>query len=229
MGGGVIPLPQLTSRWGSSCIFFHVWGIAARMWMDNQGYLKDSLRRRLFLRLNWTRIVFHGCYHGYVLHHLQWIIGLAPSRSLLHVRVHMIGSLRLTNSMLPSAFLLSSIKRHKSFSNFLSIVGFFLFLLLLSLFKIDSDFDLSCNSFHMIYFIFSCIAILILLFFLEHFIFLRDRYTRYVQRRCKQDMYRKWEECCYLLVEEVSSILLSLLCRFLLFGNWCFMFLFPFL
>jgi hypothetical protein len=61
--------------------------------------------------------------------------------------------------------LLSSTKRHKSFSNFLSIVGFFLFLLLLSLFKIDSDFDLSCNSFHMIYFIFSCIAILILLFF----------------------------------------------------------------
>jgi hypothetical protein len=86
----------------------------------------------------------------------------------------------LTESMLPSAsllssaiynwlppsnrvhasVLLSSAKRHKSFSNFLLIVDFFLSLLLLSLFMIDSDFGLSCNSFHMIclmYFILSCV------------------------------------------------------------------------
>jgi hypothetical protein len=73
-------------------------------------------------------------------------------------------------------------KCHKSFSNFLLIVDFFLSLLLLGFFKIDSDFVLSCscylcNNFHMnclMYFILSCVlsclvvimtTILILLFF----------------------------------------------------------------
>jgi hypothetical protein len=62
--------------------------------------------------------------------------------------------------MLPSASLFPSAKYYKSFSNFLLIADFFLSLLLLSLFRIDSDFGLSCNSFHMIclmYFILSCV------------------------------------------------------------------------
>jgi cell division protein FtsW (lipid II flippase) len=111
---------------------------------------------------------------------------------------YIIGSLRLTESTLPSASLLSSAKRHKSFFNFLLIANFFLSLLLLSLFMIDSDFGLSCNSFHMIclmYFILSCVlpdlyndsnpylccsSICIVLLGTYHL--LRDRYTRYVQR-----------------------------------------------
>jgi hypothetical protein len=68
-----------------------------------------------------------------------------------------------------SASLLPSAKCHKSFSNFLLIVDFFLFLLLSGFFKFDSDFGLSCscylcNSFHMncyhgllMYFILSCV------------------------------------------------------------------------
>ena len=44
--------------------------IESWMWMDNQGYFKASLRRRLLLRLTWTRTVLHGYYHGYILHHL---------------------------------------------------------------------------------------------------------------------------------------------------------------
>jgi hypothetical protein len=60
--------------------------------------------------------------------------------------------------MLPAASLFPSAKCYKSFSNFLLIANFFL--LLLSLFRIDYDFNLSCNSFHMIclmYFILSCV------------------------------------------------------------------------
>ena len=53
--------------------------IGSQMWMDNQGYFKATRRRRLLLRSNWTRTTFHGCYHGYILHHLQWIIELDPS------------------------------------------------------------------------------------------------------------------------------------------------------
>jgi hypothetical protein len=45
--------------------------IGSWKWMDNQGYFKASLRRRLLLRLKWICTVFHGCYHGYMLHHLQ--------------------------------------------------------------------------------------------------------------------------------------------------------------
>jgi hypothetical protein len=93
---------------------------------------------------------------------------------------YILGSFRLTEStllsasLLPSAIynrlpssnrfhasvLLSSAKHHTSFSNFLLIANFFLSFLLLSLFMIDSDFVLSCNSFHMIclmYFILSCV------------------------------------------------------------------------
>jgi len=40
--------------------------IGSWIWMDNQEYFKDSLRRSLPLRLNWTHTVFHGCYHGYI-------------------------------------------------------------------------------------------------------------------------------------------------------------------
>jgi hypothetical protein len=67
--------------------------------------------------------------------------------------------LSLSNKVHTSV-LLSSTKCHKSFSYFVLIVDFFLFLLLLSLFMIDSDFGLSCNIFHMIwlmYFILSCV------------------------------------------------------------------------
>jgi hypothetical protein len=71
--------------------------------------------------------------------------------------------------MLPSASLLPSAKCQKYFSNFLLIADFFLSLLLLGFFKIDSDFKLSCsyylcNIFHMncyqgllMYFILSCV------------------------------------------------------------------------
>jgi hypothetical protein len=93
-----------------------------------------------------------------------------------------------------ASVLLSSAKRHKSFSNFLLIVDFFLSLLLLSLFMIDSDFGLSCNSFHMIclmYFILSCVLsnlyndgnpflLFIGIVLLGTYYLLRDRYARYV-------------------------------------------------
>jgi hypothetical protein len=119
---------------------------------------------------------------------------------------YIISSLHLTESTLPSASLLSSAKCHKSFSNFLLIVDFFLSLLLLSFFKIDYDFDLTRNNFHMIclmYFILSCVlsdlyndgnpylvCSSIGIVFLETYYLLRDRYTRYVHRLCKQDMYK---------------------------------------
>jgi hypothetical protein len=117
-----------------------------------------------------------------------------------------INSLHLIESTHPSASLLSSTKCHKSFSNFLLIVDFFLSFLLLSVFKIDSDFRLTFNNFHMIclmYFILSCVlsdlyndrnpyfvcsSICIVL--LGTYYLLRYRYTRYVQRLCKQDMYK---------------------------------------
>jgi hypothetical protein len=60
--------------------------------------------------------------------------------------------------MLLSSSLFPSAKCYKFFSNFLLIADFFL--LLRSLFRIDSHFDLYCNSFHMIcymYFILSCV------------------------------------------------------------------------
>jgi hypothetical protein len=71
--------------------------------------------------------------------------------------------------MLSSASLLPSAKCHKSFSNFLLIVDFFLFLLLPGFFKFDYDFAYLAvvtyvNSFHMncyqgllMYFILSCV------------------------------------------------------------------------
>jgi len=67
-------------------------------------------------------------------------------------------SLHLGESMFPSTSLLFSAKNHKSLSNFLVIVDFFL----LGFFHIDFDFGLSCNHFHkicLIYFILSCIVI----------------------------------------------------------------------
>jgi hypothetical protein len=115
---------------------------------------------------------------------LPWIYTSSSSMdhrmSSLLILVYIIGSLRLIESTFPStsllsfaiytllppsnrvhaSILLSSAKRHKSFSNFLLIDDFFLSLLLLSLFMIDFDFGLSCNSFHMIclmYFILSCV------------------------------------------------------------------------
>jgi hypothetical protein len=47
--------------------------------------------------------------------------------------------------MLPSTSLLPSTKCHKLFSNFLLIADYFLSLLLLGFFKIDSNFILSCG------------------------------------------------------------------------------------
>ena len=67
---------------------------------------------------------------------------------------YIISSLHLGEFALTSASLFPSAKCYKSFSNF------FLSLLLLSLFRVDHDFGLSCNSFHMIclmYFIHSCV------------------------------------------------------------------------
>jgi hypothetical protein len=62
---------------------------------------------------------------------------MLPSASLLSSAIYIIGSLCLTESTLPSCCLLQ--KRYKSFSDF------FLSLLLLSLFMIDSTyFILSC-------------------------------------------------------------------------------------
>jgi hypothetical protein len=69
--------------------------------------------------------------------------------------------------MLPSASFFPFAQCHKYFSNFLLIDDFFL----LGFFKIDSDFGLSCNSFHkicLIYFILSCIMITILILFFFH-------------------------------------------------------------
>ena len=130
---------------------------------------------------------------------------------------NIIGSLHLGESTLPSASLLPFAKCHKSFSNFLLSVDFFLSLLLLGFFKIDSDFHLSCNcyfynNFHMncyqgllMYFIISCvfpclivivIAILILFFFHTYSFSLNilssiNRYARYVKKLCKNGMYMK--------------------------------------
>jgi hypothetical protein len=72
---------------------------------------------------------------------------------------------------------------------------------------IDSDFGLSCNSFHMIclmYFILSCVlsnlyndrnpylvCSFVGIVLLGTYYLLRDRYARYVQGLCKQDMYKK--------------------------------------
>jgi hypothetical protein len=73
---------------------------------------------------------------------------------------YIIDSLHIIDSMLMSTSLLPYAKCHKSFSNFLLIAKFCLSLLLLIFFKIDSNFGLSCNSFHMIclmYFILSCV------------------------------------------------------------------------
>ena len=75
--------------------------------------------------------------------------------------------LRLIELIFPSAFLLSSaIYNWLSLSNrvhasilvvVISLSPISLDVWLLSLFKIDFDFGLSCNSFHMIYFILSCV------------------------------------------------------------------------
>jgi hypothetical protein len=62
--------------------------------------------------------------------------------------------------MISSASLFPCANCYKSFSNFILFADFFLSLLLLSLFRIDYDFGLSCNIFHMIclmYFILSCV------------------------------------------------------------------------
>ena len=137
---------------------------------------------------------------------------------------YIIISLHLGDSTFPSASLLFSAKHHKSFSNFLVIVDFFL----LGFFHIDSNFGLSCNSFRkicLIYFILSCIviAILILLFFHIYIsswnIFLRDRFTRYVQRLIQTRYVQELRRVVLPSEEEVSFILLSLLCGFLFFGN----------
>ena len=120
-------------------------------------------------------------------------------------------SLHLGDSTFPSSSLLFSTKHHKSFSNFLVIVDFFL----LGFFQIDSDFGLSCNSFRKIcsiYFILSCIviAILILLFFHRYSsswnIFLRDRYTRYVQRLIQTRYVQRLIQTRY--VQELRRVLL---------------------
>jgi hypothetical protein len=58
-----------------------------------------------------------------------------PSASLLSSAIYNCLSL---SSRVHASVLLSSTKRHKSFSNFLSIVDLFLSLLLLGLFMIDS-------------------------------------------------------------------------------------------
>jgi hypothetical protein len=111
-------------------------------------------------------IIFNGSYY----------LGLAPCfmhECMIFFWNYIISSLHLIESMLPSTSLLPSTKCHKSFSNFLLIVDFFLFLLLLAFFKFDSDFGLSCscylcNSFHMncyqgllMYFILSCVLLVL--------------------------------------------------------------------
>jgi hypothetical protein len=95
--------------------------------------------------------------------------------------------------MLLFSSLFPSVECYKSFSNFLLIADFFL--LLLSLFRIDSNFGLSCNRFHMIclmYFILSCVLsdlyndnnpyLVALIVLLGTYYLLRDRYTRYVNK-----------------------------------------------
>jgi hypothetical protein len=137
---------------------------------------------------------------------------------------YIIRYLHLGDSVFSSASLLFFAKHHKSFSNFLVIADLFL----LEFFQIDSDFGLYCNSFHkicLIYFILSCIviAILILLFFHIYIsswnIFLRDRYTIYVQRLIRTRYVQELRRVLLPSEEEVSFILLCLLCGFLFFGN----------
>ena len=131
--------------------------------------------------------------------------------------------------MFPSVSLFPSIRCHKSFSNFFLIVDFVL-----------SCSCYLCNNFHMnclMYFILSCVSsclvvivttILILLFFHRYsfswnILSSKNRYTRYVQRLCKQGMYKNYEEYCYLVLEEVCFIFLGLLWGFPFFDNSCFM------
>jgi hypothetical protein len=61
--------------------------------------------------------------------------------------------------MLPSASLFPSAKYHKSISNFFLIADFFLSLLILGFFKIDSDnnFHMNCYQGLLMYFILSCV------------------------------------------------------------------------
>jgi hypothetical protein len=81
--------------------------------------------------------------------------------------------------------LLFSTKRHKSFSNFLSIADFFLSLLLLSLFMIDSTYLAIA---HDLYFILLCVLSNDIHF---HLVCSSIGIVLLVQRRCKQDMYKE--------------------------------------
>jgi hypothetical protein len=129
--------------------------IGSQIWMENQGYFKASLRRRLLLSTYCLSWLLPWIYTSSSLmdHRISSILILASCMSaynrlppsnrvhafvcILIVFCNIYNWLSLSNRVQASV-LLSSTKNHKSFSNFLLIADFFLSLLLLSLFMIYS-------------------------------------------------------------------------------------------
>jgi hypothetical protein len=110
--------------------------IGSRIWMDNQASLLNTYCLSWLLPWIYTS-------SSSMDHRISSLLILASCMSAYNRlppsnRVHASICILIVFCRVHASILLSSTERHKSFSNFLLIVDFFLSLLLLSLFMIDS-------------------------------------------------------------------------------------------